>query len=310
MSASTLLSPYTEPVLALAAIISMVTGPFLGFMIPSFLVLLYCLVLSTGIYHTIFLLLMILIGCILEEEFQRKKNWIFYDIMVVCIVIGFYSLFTYLEQGEFSMISLIYPAVISVASCLAIMLSSLVMHRFLYNKDEYRLEEILGDSFILRKQIKDIDPVFYRHCVFCSELCGIVAMQIGADISMAKAAGLYYRFSNLGEDSTIESGMQLGLDFDFPKELMWILYESRGERRRPSTIISGIAFIVNAVVEGFAGDTSAKTAMDYELIVHRVTNELSTSGKLDQCGISMNQFLHIRNLLIEMSGEYDRRFRK
>ncbi|MCR4841752.1 MAG: hypothetical protein K5840_00645 [Eubacterium sp.] len=305
------LPAYSEPVIMLSSAVCLIMGPYMGFIIPCFMTLQYCLIMETGVYRMTFLFLMIIVGCIMDEEFAGKKSWIFYTSMILCIMASFSCLFFYFDKGYIEVNQVIVALISGFFSCLCIMILSRFLGRSMFKKDRARMMQLISGEYLLLSQMKEIDAEYFERCVFLSRVCGLIAGLIGADELLAKAGGLYYKLGRLeGKRYTVEDGMRIGLDFDFPNDLMWILYEQGGINRLPSTRVSGIIYIADQIISAFDREENLSSKMDYELVVHREANKLSTNGKIDECGISMNHFLRIRDYLIEVSAEYDRRFRK
>ncbi len=304
---------YAEPVIFLSALVSLSMGPSIGFMIPALLTLQLSLISEYSLYHTMFLMLMILVGSILDTECygsKGKHNWLFYDTMLMCIATPFSCLFFYMDNEYIDSTVVIYAVVSAVMSCIGIMAATAYFGKSMFKKDRAQLVKILADDYLLRQQMNSLDPGYYRRSVFISDLAGQLASQIGADTLLAKAAGLYYRLGRLDEEESVEGGIRIALESEFPGELIWILYESGGKKRIPTSEVSGIVYIIDCVYTAIENSPQAKSAMDFELIIHKVTNTLSTEGKLDRCGISMNSFLKIRDSLIGGSAEYGSRIRK
>ena len=307
------LPAFSEPVLFLAALVSISLGPALGFMIPGLLTLLLSMIMGYGIYHTMFLLMMIIIGSILDGEVlsgKTSRKWLVYDFLVFCIVSSFSVMFSYLENNGLENLNIIYAVCGALFSFILVMIFEAFLGRAVSKKDYVKLKKIMGDDFILRSQMRNFDKDFYERSSFISRCAVSVAAHIGADGLLTEAAGFYYRLGNLGDKESVDNGIDLALEYEFPGDLIWILYESRGVKRLPTTVPSGIVYIIENVISAFETNPSLKSQMDYELIVHKVTNKLSTEKKLDNCGISMNNFLTIRDDLLKWGVEYEHRFRK
>ena len=88
---------------------------------------------------------------------------------------------------------------------------------------------------------------------------------------------------------------------------MQILSEYNGEERLPSSKESAIVHMVDACIKRMellsAGNLSSSWNQD--MVIYQTLNELSASGIYDASGVSMNQFLKVRELLVREEIGYD-----
>lgn len=307
------LPAYSEPVLFIATLVSMVMGPSIGFMVPGLLTLLMSMVMDYSIQHIMFLMMMILVGSILDHDRLAgglRTRWLFYTFLALSINTAFACLFYYMENSIFSPLTPFYAVVSAFISVVLVMAAETMLGRSASKRERYRLRRVMADDFILRAQMKSFDRAFYERSLFISRVAQAIAAHIGTDAELAAAAGFYYRLGHLGEKESVDNGIELALEYEFPGELIWIIYESRGLKRLPTTVPSGLVYLIESVISAFEINPQAKSDMDYELIVHKVTNTLSTEGKLDKSGLSMNNFITARDDLLKWGVEYEHRFRK
>lgn len=295
---------YACPILAVPIVISLVLNPFFGCLLPFAGVSLYCLMAGSGIYSYSYYLFLIFAGCLLSEAFKEKKNWLFCHIMVICITVVFSCIFYFLENENLSWIQFLKSFIAGAVAAAITFLCVFCVDHFIFERKHNRIQKVLGSNFIVRQQLKTFDASLYRDSVDAAKLCGGIAKLIGANVELSKAAGLYYRVGEM-EGMDVESGISIGVEFDLPQELIWILYEVRGKLRKPSTIESGIAFIVYNIMRELKEVDQSLEPIENEIAVHKTMNDLSISGMLDDCGISMNQFLKIKEYLVKVRTLYD-----
>ena len=87
----------------------------------------------------------------------------------------------------------------------------------------------------------------------------------------------------------------------FPEDLTLILSEYYGEEHLPSSPESALVHMVDAIVirlEAMEKDVG-KSAWNRDMVIYQALNEFSASGIYDESGVSMNQFLKIREFLAE-----------
>ena len=80
---------------------------------------------------------------------------------------------------------------------------------------------------------------------------------------------------------------------------MQIILEYYGEEALPSTPESSLIHMIDALDIKFHAilDDVGKSSWNQEMIIYQTLNEFSNTGMYDQSGMSMNQFLKIREFL-------------
>ena len=75
----------------------------------------------------------------------------------------------------------------------------------------------------------------------------------------------------------------------------------------PSTRESAIVHMVDACVKKieFLRTQEPPASWNQEMIIYQTLNELSATGIYDESGLSMNQFLKVREFLVCEETEYD-----
>ena len=85
----------------------------------------------------------------------------------------------------------------------------------------------------------------------------------------------------------------------FPADLVSILSEYYGEEHLPSSPESALIHMVDAVVirlEAMEKDVG-QSVWNRDIVIYQAVNDFSSSGIYDHSGMSMNQFLKIREFL-------------
>ena len=85
----------------------------------------------------------------------------------------------------------------------------------------------------------------------------------------------------------------------FPNEIITILSEYEGEMRPISTIESAIVHITDTLVTKFEllDRTTLSSSWNRDMVIYQTLNEKSASGIYDRSGLTMNQFIKIREFL-------------
>ena len=95
--------------------------------------------------------------------------------------------------------------------------------------------------------------------------------------------------------------MRIAQDNCFSQRLVAILEEYNGQKRLPGSVESAIVQIAYMIVTKFDlldKDTFSST-WNRDIVIYQSMNEKSAEGLYDCSGLSMNQFLTIRELLVK-----------
>ncbi len=99
----------------------------------------------------------------------------------------------------------------------------------------------------------------------------------------------------------MENGVALARLNYLPREVIEILKEYNGEKKKPSTVESAIVHLVDSVVAKFdvLDKSTLSSTWNQDIIVYQTLNENSSAGLYDQSGLGMNMYLQIRDYLIK-----------
>ena len=159
--------------------------------------------------------------------------------------------------------------------------------------------DIVSDDYSEVKALKDFSSVEYEHARKVSDIASRCAKAVGYNEHLCLAGGFYYRMGQWIGDPYVEEGVKKAKSLCFPEELMIILQEYYGEEQLPSIPESALVHMVDALVIKLEkiSDGFEKSEWNHEILINQTLNEYSSSGIYDHCGMSMNQFLKIRQFL-------------
>ena len=99
----------------------------------------------------------------------------------------------------------------------------------------------------------------------------------------------------------MEAGVEKAQALNFPMELIRIISEYNGEVHKPSTPESAIIHMIDSLtikLDALNQDV-AKSVWNHAMIIYQTLNEYSSVGLYDESGLSMNQFLKVREFLVK-----------
>ncbi len=246
-----------------------------------------------------FYLMMTLLGIILTNMYEQKEHRRYAEMIALALCVAMPVLFYYVDHGLPTIVLLLF-------SFLNGALSMLGMH-FLYEGIHFRqvqateisMDTIVDPNYHLVREIKKYSQADYNHAIRVSRIAAHCAAHVGADVKVAAVGGFYYRLGRLGGEPFIENGVKIAQNNCFPNEIIQILSEYNGKRNAISTIESAIVHITDTVVTKFdlLDNTTLSSSWNRDIVIYQSLNEKSSSGIYDNSGLSMNQFLKIREFL-------------
>ena len=160
---------------------------------------------------------------------------------------------------------------------------------------------ITDHEYSLLMDMKHYSLSEYDHALRVSYFSKRAARLIGKDENLCEAAGLYYRLGKIYDGEGTMNAVREMEDRLFPEEVIRIVYEYEGIQRKPQTMESAIVQMVDAVVtrvESLDRD-SMHNGWNQDMVVYQTLNDYSSKGMYDECGLSMNQYLAVRDLLLK-----------
>lgn len=163
-----------------------------------------------------------------------------------------------------------------------------------------RYNVILNKNYSLVKDIKSYSLAEYTHAVKVSNLARECAKVIGADELCAACGGFYYRLGRMEGEPEIDNAVRLASNNCFPRDVITIISEYGGIVALPSTPESAIVHMVDSLVtkiELLDRDTMS-SSWNQDMVIYQTLNDYSQRGLYDNSGLSMNQFLKVRQRLV------------
>ncbi|MCR4611309.1 MAG: hypothetical protein K5644_05380 [Lachnospiraceae bacterium] len=159
---------------------------------------------------------------------------------------------------------------------------------------------ILNKNYSLVKDIRNYSLAEYTHAVKVSNLSRECAKVIGANDLCAACGGFYYRLGRMEGEPEIDNAIRLATANCFPRDVITIMSEYGGIISKPSTPESAIVHMVDTLVtkiELLDRDTMS-SSWNQDMVIYQTLNDYSQAGFYDNSGLSMNQFLKVRQRLV------------
>ena len=277
------------PLILIPIVISLTLDVYFGFTLSTILLLSYGLICEAQGTRIICYIFIILIGTVLSSSLKSKG--------LFCSDVIMLSIFQYLEFSSYTIAEIMRIFENAILAVILLIPALFLIRKLILDYEQTKLLRILDVRYVLIKDMKKYSEILYLESLFTARLCKGIAVELGYDPMLTQAAGMYYRIGEMSEGGAKEA-VRLGIQYDFPMRLMNILYEYRGELRKPTTPSSAIAFLVYYIVKTVRRQGRPESKMDRTVSVHKVMNELSNAGFLEQSGLSVSQFVKIRDYLV------------
>lgn len=292
------LPAFCAPVMALSVLCNGAFRTKLGALLAVYFGLLTALFSEGSSYEVIAYVLLAISGVFLTELFLQQKLRVWTGILVVCMSVVIPACCHYLLAHEPDM-----PRLLLTAACSAVTLAVLAFMPKLRSREalseELSLDMVMDERYHLRKEIERYSAVDYDHALRTSEIAARLAERLGADEKLARAGAFYYRIGKLVGEPFIENGVRIAQDNCFSQRLVAILEEYNGQNRLPGSIESAVVQIADMIVTKFdlLDKDTFSSGWNRDIVIYQSMNEKSAEGLYDNSGLSMNQFLTIREML-------------
>ena len=299
--------PYEPEFLPVFMFIAFLILPGMGlicaFEFISYDVLLFCITTQPDSYVLVYLLcevsMGVLFSALMLENYREGERELRTSILLG-ITTCFNMLFYFYNANHFvSKENLIISVMFGIGFLMFGLFIYPLFIQFFKREKNALFRAILSNSAMFRQEIKNFSESEYAHALRVSELSASAAGAISCDTRLARAGGLYYRLGKI-YDKDNSRAIKIMEDNCFPREVIDIVYEYNGIMRRPTTRESAIIHMVDNVITRIElmNDGSMKSSWNQDMVIYQILNELSQKGIYDNSGLSMNQYLKVRDFLV------------
>lgn len=301
------LPEFTVPAAVFALFFGLIANMSLSVFFTMFLCTLLCITADRTIYELAAYFLLTYAGLQAGRTMHEKKYRIWGLVILFSVSLCIPALFCYLAYSAFPQKLLIWNAGLGALSVLACRFAADRLYDKIDHEEHDAYERIISEEYPLVKDIKNYSRAEYVHALKVAMIAGKCAAEIGANEMEATAAGFYYRLGILEGEPFVENGVRLAQENCFPDAVVQILSEYNGEQRLPSSKESAIVHMVDACVKRMELliSQNLSSSWNQDMVIYQTLNEVSATGIYDVSGISMNQFLKIRERMVREEIGYD-----
>ena len=192
---------------------------------------------------------------------------------------------------------LINNSIVAVINILIMQIGYYVMKKIGKRDVPLAVETILNENFPLVKLMKNTSRSKYNHARKVALLSSRVARIIGIDAELCMTGGFYYALCDNDEDDPIEFACSLGRQNALPPQVISIISEYKGIKKPISTREGAVVEIVDELINELPKLESDE--IPRQIVIISRLNDISTSGIIDNSGLSMNSFIKMRDYLVK-----------
>ena len=296
------LPEFSSPMLLATIFFTIASNNMIGLTACIYFDAILCLVIHADFYELCAYILLTLFGSVLTSYLQKKQYRKFVYLIIIALSISIPSIFQFLAAFTFDKQLAGYGFITGIVTSFLVFLFFDKISIYTTNQKKRSLEEILDIDYPLALEYKEYSNKEYTHARKVSDLCGMCADIIGIDEKIAKAAGFYYKIGKLVKKKDfVKDSINIAQKHLFPTEVTMVLAEYNGELCFPTTKISAMVHLVDALVTKFEiiGKDTLESSWNHDVVIYQVFNEISASGIYDESGLTMNQFLKIREFFVK-----------
>ncbi len=290
------------PVALLPIILTSVCSDMVSLSISLYMVICLCYVHHSNNLVMICYILIVMVSQATSSYMKTSEDKMRLDVLVIMFTsnVAITLICYYLLNYNMSLYILLFAVGLGVV-CTAFfgLLFNFLLERSIKDyTNKYNI--ILNKNYSLVKDIKNYSLAEYTHAVKVSNLSRECAKVINANEMCAACGGFYYRLGRMEGEPEIDNAIRLASQNCFPRDVITIISEYGGIIEKPSTPESAIVHMVDSLVTKIEllDRETMSSSWNQDMVIYQTLNDYSQAGFYDNSGLSMNQFLQVRQRLV------------
>ena len=248
-------------------------------------------------YETAIYLSLMLMGLLFAKSIKNDKN----RQILIFVIFGIIFVMLYLLQvvnGKATDYKLLVNnSVVAIINILVMQLGYYLMKKFGKRDIPLAAETILSENFPLVLLMKNTSRIKFNHARKVALLSSKLARLINIDVELCMTGGFYYALCDNDEDDPIEFACSLGRKNALPPQIINIISEYKGLKKPIRTKEGAVIEIVDQMLNILP--KLEESDIPRQIVLISILNDISTSGIIDESGLSMNSFIKIRDYLVK-----------
>ncbi|MBQ9341300.1 MAG: hypothetical protein IJT81_02950 [Lachnospiraceae bacterium] len=272
--------------------------PFYTGMELSIILFIYTAVLYRyNTYETVIYLTLMLAGLLFAKSVKNEKNRQVLIFVIFGIIFVMLYLLQYVNGRATDYKLLINNCIIAIINILIMQVGHLLMKKFGKHDIPLAAETILSESFPLVLLMKNSSLIKFNHARKVALLSSRVARLIDLDVELCMTAGFYYALCDNDEDDPIDFACTLGRKNALPPQIINIISAYKAIKKPIKTREGAVIEIVDELLTKVPKLETKD--IPRQIVIISMLNDISTSGIIDESGLSMNSFIKMRDYLVK-----------
>ncbi len=271
------------------------------------------LAVSTGIFFDVLLALaaggsfyelacygmMTVIAAVLADALKIKKYGKVPAILMAVLNFSMPGLFYYMSYKEVSDRMILFGIINSILTAVSACIFFPRIWHSAKNEIEDQLLDIVSEDYSEVKALRDFSMGEYHRAKKMGDIAYRCAKQVGFRPNLCLAGGFYYRMGLWLGEPYVKRAVDKASAQCFPAPLVDIISEYQAQENLPSSPESALIHMVDALMIKIEAleQKMGGSQWNMDMLIYQTLNEYSANGIYDQSGMSMNQFLKVREFL-------------
>ena len=296
-------SKYFMPFILIGLLLNSILDDGLSIGATCYFAVIFTIIQGSNIYYLYGYILVSILGILLSNaskaDFRIPKIYLFFIAFALNLSISLvFTYFVYQAITKFEYI-LLFSESMFVALFMTYLFPKILVWMDRQNTIAY--EEILETDYPLLMDLKRFSVSEYNHAIRVSRLAKSCVREIRGNELTAACGGMYYRLGKILGKPEIQNAVKVSNDHCFPKDVISILTEYGGIIKKPQSQESAVVHMCDVVVskmEALSQNESMRSNWNQDMVIYQTLNEYSQRGFYDESGLSINQFLLVRERMI------------
>jgi len=284
-------------IMAVAVLLSSVLPFYTGMELTVFIFIYTAVFYEYGNYEVIVYLSLMLMGFLFARAFKSEKNRQILIFVIFGIIFVMFYLLQFLDGRGSDYKLLINNCIVSIINIIIMQVGYYLMKKVGKKDVPLAAQTILSENFPLVKLMKNSSLSKYNHARKVAILSSRAARIIGIDVELCMTGGFYYALCDNDEDDPIEFACSLGRQNALPPQVITIISAYKGIKKPIRTREGAVIEIVDELITDLPKLESDKVPR--QIVIISRLNDISTSGIIDESGLSMNSFIKLRDYLVK-----------
>lgn len=289
-----------------AAVISVTDGMKHGMVCYFLCMVQYILFTSDYTQNNRILLVYLLLGGVMVLMLsENTMHDLIYSVIAMTLLSGVFIIIRFGFDIKAIMEGKVY-IIIQILSVLVIGLVTIIV-KYAFdliekNNDVYEdeiLEKVLEADYELIRRLQTYSANLFIHSMRVSAMSMRVAKEMGYNVLLAKAGGMYHEIGRIKNDSDyIEATKDIAYAYDFPKSLTELILQNCGKQKRPQSKEAVVVMFSDSIVSmtEYFMKNDLQDKLSKEKIIQSIFTNRIKKGSLEECGMSREETDRIREI--------------